>query len=122
MIVLLAAFASGVLLGALITVIVYLRRVGRLQTDRDKQRLLDGMGSSDGSVDVNAIGDRISRLDKRQFVLLLGRQYLESTTGIASSCKRRSSCSLQQFVQIFLRLCLEEVRFGGLSTVIHENF
>ena len=43
--------------------------IGRLQTDRDKQRLLDGMGASDGSVDVGAIGDTISALDKRQFVL-----------------------------------------------------
>lgn len=43
--------------------------IGRLQTDRDKQRLLDGMGASDGSIDINAIGDTISALDKRQFVL-----------------------------------------------------
>ncbi|NND90138.1 MAG: ATP-binding protein [Granulosicoccus sp.] len=53
--------------------------IGRLQTDRDKQRLLDGMGSSDGSVDVNAIGDRISRLDKRQFVLHSTR-FVQATT------------------------------------------
>ncbi len=43
--------------------------IGRLQTDQDKQRLLDGMSSSDGSVDVKAIGETISHLDKRQFVL-----------------------------------------------------
>ena len=43
--------------------------IGRLQTDRDKQRLLDGMTASDGSVDTNALGDTISALDKRQFVL-----------------------------------------------------
>lgn len=43
--------------------------IGRLQTERDKQRLLDGMGASDGSVDVQKIGDTISRLDKRQFVM-----------------------------------------------------
>ena len=43
--------------------------IGRLQTDRDKQRLLDGMGASDGSVDLNSISDTISALDKRQFVL-----------------------------------------------------
>ncbi len=43
--------------------------IGRLQTDRDKQRLLDGMGASDGSVSIKAIGDNISGLDKRQFVL-----------------------------------------------------
>jgi len=43
--------------------------IGRLQTERDKQRLLDGMGASDGSVDVNAISDTISALEKRQFVM-----------------------------------------------------
>lgn len=43
--------------------------IGRLQTERDKVRLLDGMGASDGSIDVSAIGDTISALDKRQFVL-----------------------------------------------------
>jgi len=43
--------------------------IGRLQTDRDKQRLLDGMGASDGSVDLKKVGDTISALDKREFVL-----------------------------------------------------
>ena len=43
--------------------------IGRLQTDQDKQRLLDGMGASDGSVDIQAISDTLSALDKRQFVL-----------------------------------------------------
>ncbi len=43
--------------------------IGRLQTDQDKQRLLDGMSASDGSVDIKALGDTISHLDKRQFVL-----------------------------------------------------
>ena len=43
--------------------------IGRLQTDRDKQRLLDGMRASDGSVDIKAISDTLSALDKREFVL-----------------------------------------------------
>ena len=43
--------------------------IGRLQTDRDKQRLLDGMSASDGSVDIKAISDTLSALDKREFVL-----------------------------------------------------
>jgi len=43
--------------------------IGRLQTDQDKQRLLDGMSASDGSVDIKTLGDTISGLDKRQFVL-----------------------------------------------------
>ena len=43
--------------------------VGRLQTDRDKQRLLDGMNAAAGGVDVTAVGDTISGLAKREFVL-----------------------------------------------------
>lgn len=43
--------------------------IGRLQTDQDKKRLLDGMSASDGSVDIKALGETISHLDKRQFVL-----------------------------------------------------
>jgi len=34
--------------------------IGRLQTDRDKQRLLDGMSAAAGGVDVGAVGDTIS--------------------------------------------------------------
>src|SRR3954452_5851756 len=43
--------------------------IGRLQTDRDKQRLLDGMSAAAGGVDVAALGDVISGLGKRAFVL-----------------------------------------------------
>src|SRR4029077_3714759 len=43
--------------------------VGRLQTERDKQRLLDGMSAAAGTVDVAAVGDTISGLGKREFVL-----------------------------------------------------
>ena len=43
--------------------------VGRLQTDRDKQRLLDGMSAAAGTVDIGAVGDTISGLAKREFVL-----------------------------------------------------
>jgi DNA helicase HerA-like ATPase len=43
--------------------------VGRLQTERDKDRLLDGMSAADGGVDVKAVSDTISGLDKREFVI-----------------------------------------------------
>jgi hypothetical protein len=43
--------------------------IGRLQTDRDKARLLEGMASAAGSVDVSAIDTTISGLGKREFVL-----------------------------------------------------
>lgn len=43
--------------------------IGRLQTDRDKARLLDGMASAAGGVDISAVGDTISGLGKREFML-----------------------------------------------------
>jgi len=43
--------------------------IGRLQTERDKQRLLDGMSAAAGGVDVGAVSDTISGLAKREFVV-----------------------------------------------------
>ena len=43
--------------------------IGRLQTDRDKQRLLDGLATASGGVDVAAVDATISGLAKREFVL-----------------------------------------------------
>lgn len=43
--------------------------IGRLQTERDKARLLDGMSSAAGGVDIKAAGDTISGLGKREFML-----------------------------------------------------
>lgn len=43
--------------------------IGRLQTERDKQRLLDGLSSASGAVDVGAVDRTISGLAKREFVL-----------------------------------------------------
>jgi Helicase HerA, central domain len=43
--------------------------IGRLQTDQDKQRLLDGMSAASGGVDVNELGNTIAGLAKREFVL-----------------------------------------------------
>src|SRR4051812_18494349 len=43
--------------------------IGRLQTDRDKQRLLDGMSAASGGLDVGEVGNTIGGLAKREFVL-----------------------------------------------------
>ena len=43
--------------------------IGRLQTERDKDRLLEGMTAAAGTVDISAVGDTISGLGKREFVL-----------------------------------------------------
>ncbi len=55
--------------------------VGRLQTERDKARLLDGMSAAAGGVDVSAIDATITGLAKREFVLRrAGRDQPESFT------------------------------------------
>ncbi|MDH3731160.1 MAG: DUF87 domain-containing protein [Acidimicrobiia bacterium] len=43
--------------------------IGRLQTERDKARILEGMQSATGAVDTKAMDETISGLDKRQFIL-----------------------------------------------------
>jgi hypothetical protein len=43
--------------------------IGRLQTEQDKGRLLDGLTSAAGEVDAAAVGATISGLGKRQFLL-----------------------------------------------------
>ena len=43
--------------------------IGRLQTEQDKARLIDGLKSAAGSVDIAAVGATISSLGKRQFML-----------------------------------------------------
>jgi hypothetical protein len=43
--------------------------IGRLQTEQDKNRLVDGLRSADGSIDMGEIENRISQLGKRQFIL-----------------------------------------------------
>ena len=48
--------------------------IGRLQTDRDKQRLLDGMSAAAGGVDVGAVGDTISGLGQARVRAAPGRQ------------------------------------------------
>jgi hypothetical protein len=43
--------------------------IGRLQTEQDTERLVDGLRAADGSVDTAALEATISGLGKRQFVL-----------------------------------------------------
>lgn len=43
--------------------------IGRLQTKNDKKRILEGLESASGAVDVDRFDKLISDLDKRQFVL-----------------------------------------------------
>lgn len=47
--------------------------IGRLQTERDKARILEGMQSATGDVDLAELDTRISGLDKRQFLLHMAR-------------------------------------------------
>ncbi len=43
--------------------------IGRLQTDQDKNRLVDGLRGADGAVDIAEVERTISGLGKREFVL-----------------------------------------------------
>ena len=43
--------------------------IGRLQTEQDKNRLVDGLKAADGGVDIGTINETISGLGKRQFLL-----------------------------------------------------
>jgi hypothetical protein len=43
--------------------------IGRLSTERDKARLLEGLTSAAGGVDIGTVDDTISGLGKREFVL-----------------------------------------------------
>jgi hypothetical protein len=47
--------------------------IGRLQTERDKARILEGMQSASGGVDLADLDKTISGLDKRQFLLHMSR-------------------------------------------------
>ncbi|MCB0215028.1 MAG: DUF87 domain-containing protein [Chloroflexi bacterium] len=43
--------------------------VGRLQTERDKERVLEGLRSASGDADIPALGDIVGSLAKRSFLL-----------------------------------------------------
>mgnify|MGYP006278989607 CR=1 FL=1 len=47
--------------------------LGRLQTDRDKARVLEGLTSASGAVDLKVVDGLLSGLDKRQFVFRTAR-------------------------------------------------
>ncbi len=55
--------------------------IGRLQTERDKARLLEGMRSAGGDVDIDSISDVIGGLGKRQFLLHTTRGGAPTTFG-----------------------------------------
>jgi hypothetical protein len=48
--------------------------VGRLQTERDKERVLEGLRSAAGGSDVAALGRALGALQKRQFLLVSARE------------------------------------------------
>lgn len=55
--------------------------IGRLQTERDKARLLEGMRAAGGDADIDAIGDTIGGLGKRRFLYHSTRGGAPSTFG-----------------------------------------
>jgi len=79
--------------------------IGRLQTERDKARLLDGMERSDGSVDIKDLDATISSLDKREFVL-------HSTRGVPQEFSTRWAMS-------YLAGPLTRSQIGDLTSDVH---
>jgi hypothetical protein len=55
--------------------------VGRLQTERDKARILEGLTSAAGTTDVGAFDEMISGLGKRQFILQSTRRKAPTVFG-----------------------------------------
>ena len=55
--------------------------IGRLQTERDRDRLLDGMRSAGGTIDIGELADTIGNLGKREFVFHSTRGGVPSTFG-----------------------------------------
>lgn len=43
--------------------------IGRMQTENDKRRILEGLESASGDIDIDLIDKQISNLEKRQFIL-----------------------------------------------------
>jgi hypothetical protein len=56
--------------------------IGRLQTERDKARLLEGMSSAAGTVDLAAVDATISGLAKREFLLQRSGSSAPRTFGV----------------------------------------
>ena len=44
--------------------------VGRLQTERDKERVLEGLRSAAGDIDVGTLGETVGGLEQRQFLVV----------------------------------------------------
>ena len=78
--------------------------IGRLQTERDKARLLDGMSAAAGGVDVAAVGDTITGLAKREFVLRrAGKDQPEVFTTRWAMSYLRGPLTRDQIAQITVR-------------------
>jgi hypothetical protein len=75
--------------------------IGRLQTDRDKQRLTDGLSSASGGIDVGAVAATISGLAKREFVLRrAGRDSVEVFTTRWAMSYLRGPMTRDQIAQV----------------------
>ena len=74
--------------------------IGRLQTERDKQRLTEGLSSASGGIDVTAVAATISGLAKREFVLRrAGRDSTEVFTTRWAMCYLRGPMTRDQIAR-----------------------
>ena len=85
--------------------------IGRLQTERDRDRLLDGMRSAAGGVNIEALSATISGLAKREFVLhRSGVPTPEVFTSRWSLCYLRGPLTREQISTLMV------VQKAGLAT------
>ncbi|MDX1450361.1 MAG: hypothetical protein R3246_15030, partial [Acidimicrobiia bacterium] len=77
--------------------------IGRLQTERDKARILEGVASATGDVDTEQISSLVSALGKRQFVLHSVRE-------------NEPALFTTRWVMSYLAGPLTRDQLGGLST------
>ncbi len=91
--------------------------IGRLQTDQDKKRLLDGMSAASGGVDVDQIGEVIAGLAKREFVLRrAGKDQPEVFTTRWAMSYLRGPLTRDQIATL-----MESQKHGGLPTETLET-
>jgi hypothetical protein len=94
--------------------------IGRLQTDQDKQRLLDGMSAASGGVDVNEVGNTIAGLAKREFVLRrAGRDHPEVFTTRWAMSYLRGPLTRDQIALLMTdqKAAANSSRVGGAASV-----
>ena len=93
--------------------------IGRLQTERDRDRLLDGMRSAAGGVDIDQLAATISGLAKREFVLHRSGQPKPSVfTSRWTMCYLRGPLTREQIATLMVN-APEKTTVAAAPTAAH---